>query len=315
MSKPARDRIEDALWAALPAAVLSGIPSTTWALAMGRDPLEAARAAGSAAAPSRGRGSCARQEDVDRSRFSRIAHRFLPIAAPLDREVLDEVLALLPLDSRSRVLDVGCGRATVLLDLVEKRGVEGTGVDSDGEVLRLARSRAEVLGCADRLVLIEAPALEARLAAPFDLTLCIGASHALGGPFAALEHLARWARPGGHALWGEGFWRRDPDAEYLVAIGGSKSELSTHHANVRAAVERGWSVSFSAVTSDLAWDRYEGLYRLGMARHLTENAADPDAGAFRERSERWYDSYLRWGRETMGFALYLLESRAHATGP
>jgi hypothetical protein len=46
-----RDRIEDALWAALPAAVLSGIPSTTWALAMGRDPLEAARAAGNLLLP------------------------------------------------------------------------------------------------------------------------------------------------------------------------------------------------------------------------------------------------------------------------
>jgi hypothetical protein len=40
------DRLVDALWAAAFAAVLSGIPSTTWALATGGDPLQAARAAG-----------------------------------------------------------------------------------------------------------------------------------------------------------------------------------------------------------------------------------------------------------------------------
>jgi len=46
-----RDRIKDALWAAMVAAVLSGIPSTTWALATGRDPLQAARAAGNLVLP------------------------------------------------------------------------------------------------------------------------------------------------------------------------------------------------------------------------------------------------------------------------
>jgi SAM-dependent methyltransferase len=246
---------------------------------------------------------------VDRPRFSRLAHRFLPLAAPLDRERLDEALALLPLDAGSRVLDVGCGRAALLLDLVQRRGVHGTGVDCDGEALRSAQASAAARRCADRVTLIEARALEAELDGLYDLTVCVGASHALGGPVATLEHLPRWTRPGGYALWGEGFWRREPDPAYLAAIGGSKSELATHYGNVTAAHARGWSVIWSAVTSDSELDRYEGLYRMGMARHLAEHPDEPEAAAFRERSERWYDSYLRWGRDTMGFALYLLERR------
>jgi hypothetical protein len=51
MNEPRRARIEDALWAALPAALLSGAPSTLWALATGRDPLAASRAAGNLLLP------------------------------------------------------------------------------------------------------------------------------------------------------------------------------------------------------------------------------------------------------------------------
>jgi SAM-dependent methyltransferase len=250
---------------------------------------------------------------MDRARFSRIAHSFLPVAAPLDRGALHDVLKLLPLDTESSVLDVGCGRAALLIDLLIDRGVRGTGVDCDGDVLRIARATAEARGCADRLTLVETMALELVNDALFDLTLCVGASHALGGPVAALERLARWTRPGGYALWGEGFWRRDPDPAYLAAIGSSKHDLAAHHENAATAHERGWSVLWSAVTSDSCWDEYEGLYRMGMARYLAEHPEDPEASAFRERSERWYDSYLRWGRETMGFALYLLE-RDSSTG-
>lgn len=246
---------------------------------------------------------------MDRARFSRIAHAFLPVAAPLDRDTLHEVLDRIPLAAGSSVLDVGCGRGAILVDLLARHGLRGTGVDRDPEVLATARTAAEARGCADRLTLIEAPALEVAFDTPFDLTLCIGSSHALGGHRTALEHLARWTRPGGHALWGEGFWRKDPEPAYLDAIGGSMDELSTHHDNVTAARARGWSVVWSAVTSDAGWDRYEGLYRLAMARHLAEHPDDPEVEEFRNHSERWYDTYLRWGRDTMGFALYLLERR------
>jgi SAM-dependent methyltransferase len=129
---------------------------------------------------------------MDRARYSRIAHSFLPVSAPLDAADMHDVLGRLPLDAGRRALDIGCGRGALLVDLMDSRGVHGTGVDIDGEALRLARAAAESRNCAYRLTLIEARALEAALQAPFDLTLCVGSSHALGGPKTSLEHLARW---------------------------------------------------------------------------------------------------------------------------
>jgi hypothetical protein len=64
------------------------------------------------------------------------------------------------------------------------------------------------------------------------------------------------------------------------------------------------------VTSNETWDEYEGLYRLTMLQFLDRNPDDEDCAAFRAHSDRWYDGYLRWGRDTMGFALYLFRRGA-----
>ena len=52
-----RPRLRSILAAALVAALVSGAPSTVWALVTGADPLNAARAAGTLVAPKRERGS------------------------------------------------------------------------------------------------------------------------------------------------------------------------------------------------------------------------------------------------------------------
>jgi hypothetical protein len=108
-------------------------------------------------------------------------------------------------------------------------------------------------------------------------------------------------------LLGEGFWRKPPDPDYLASFGGTAEELRAHHENVSLARDRGLGIVWSRVSTDAEWDRYEGLYRVAMHRHLADHPEDPEAAAFRERSERWYDGYLRWGRDTMGFALYLFQ--------
>jgi hypothetical protein len=43
-----------------------------------------------------------------------------------------------------------------------------------------------------------------------------------------------------------------------------------------------------------------------MRRWCDENPDAADAGAFRERIEKWAEAYERWGRDTMGYAVMLL---------
>jgi len=243
-------------------------------------------------------------------RFSAIAHGLLKHAAPIAETTIEEVLDLLPLSSGSTALDVGCGRAELLLRLIKRFSLRATGVDLDPEVLARARREAERRGCADRLTLVGGSAHEAHFEESFDLTACIGSSHACGGYPGTLDAVSTWTKPGGYVLLGEGFWRRPPERAYLTSFGGSADELRPHHENVVLARGAGLAPVWSFVSRDEDWDRYEGLYRFAMSRFLEEHPDDPEAPAFRERSERWYDGYLRWGRDTMGFALYLFRKES-----
>ena len=63
--------------------------------------------------------------------------------SPFSSEKADRLIGLLPLDSESRVLDVGCGTGEFLVRVIEKFGAQGTGVDIDPTSLEIARRKAE----------------------------------------------------------------------------------------------------------------------------------------------------------------------------
>jgi len=43
---------------------------------------------------------------------------------------------------------------------------------------------------------------------------------------------------------------------------------------------------------------------------VIERPEDPDVPAMLERIRRWRDGYLHWGRETLGFGVYLFHRPA-----
>lgn len=243
---------------------------------------------------------------MEHVRFSTIAHRDHDFCNPLDPAVLDQVTDRLDLAAGRRVLDVGCGKGALLVRIAERCGASGTGVDINAAFLAEARMRAERSGVAP---LIELREMEAsRLDAPagwFDAGICIGSTHALGGYRETLRALARLMRPGGAVLIGEGYWRREPDPEYLDRLGATADEMTTHEDTIAAGEAEGLASRGAWVSSERDWDRYEDLYARTVETWVATHAEDPEAPAARERIRRWRETYLRWGRDTLGFGLYL----------
>jgi hypothetical protein len=58
-------------------------------------------------------------------------------------------------------------------------------------------------------------------------------------------------------------------------------------------------------SSDDDWDRYETLHWQAVERWLAENPADSEAGEIRSRSERHKRTYLRYGRDYLGWAIFV----------
>jgi ubiquinone/menaquinone biosynthesis C-methylase UbiE len=245
---------------------------------------------------------------MDPTRFTTIAHRDHAVLGPVAGEKLDCVLALLELAPGARVLDAGCGKAEALMRLAERCGIEGVGVDPNAEFLAEARAHAFDRGVAGQIRLHEG-AMASFQAEPdsFDAALCIGATHAFGDHAAALAALRALVRPGGRILTGEPYWRRKPDAGYLKALGAKAKDHGEHADNVAAGVKAGLVPLYSAAASEDDFDHYEGLYARAVETWCLEHPSDPDVPAARERIRAWREAYLRWGRDTLGFGLYLFQ--------
>ncbi len=66
---------------------------------------------------------------MDFWKLMEILHKYQEIMNPVTEEKLDKLVGLLKLQRGSSVLNIACGKGTLLMKLVEKYGVRGVGVD------------------------------------------------------------------------------------------------------------------------------------------------------------------------------------------
>lgn len=82
-------------------------------------------------------------------------------------------------------------------------------------------------------------------------------------------------------------------------------EHSSHNLNQLAGMSEGFDLVNSSECTPEEWDAYESQYARNVEEYVSANEHDPDADAMLQRIRPWRDAYLRWGRDTLGFGLYL----------
>jgi cyclopropane fatty-acyl-phospholipid synthase-like methyltransferase len=119
------------------------------------------------------------KERLTHEKFTTIAHRDHVICNPIGSEKIDRVVGLLDLPALARVLEVGCGKAELLVRLAERYDCTAVGIDLNSTFLTEARARAFDRGVGGHIELIQDDAATARFpGAPFDAAMCVGATHA-----------------------------------------------------------------------------------------------------------------------------------------
>ena len=226
---------------------------------------------------------------------SQIAHAGVPFANPLSEAAVDAAVDALPLPADALVLDTGCGNGEILLRVLRRRpGVRGLGVDLDPDAIAEARERAA--GLPATFEIRDAATVEGR----YDAVINIGASHAHGGFPAALTALRAL---GGSALYGEGFWQREPSEEFLAALGGASADELPYLDGLRAAIRQaGFEIAFEWLAGEEDWRRYEETLASNAERHGT-----PDTLAYARRIRERRS--LAGGTDTLGFALLVLHAQ------
>jgi hypothetical protein len=142
-------------------------------------------------------------------------------------------------------------------------------------------------------------------AGEYFLTVCLGATHALGGLRGTLGALRNWTQPGGRIVVGEGFWSQPPTTEYLGLLNAAPNELLDDSGNVRTGEELGLRLVERWLSTEEEWDEFEDAYLEGIESYARESPNDTDVPAMIERIRVWRQGYLRWGKQTLGFGVYI----------
>jgi SAM-dependent methyltransferase len=243
---------------------------------------------------------------VDRWKFYAVTHRDHVIMNPLSSEALDELLALAAIPAGARVLDIGCGKAELLIRLTRLGAREAVGVELSPYTAREARERVRALAPEAAITILEQDgATFAAEPGSFDVTACAGASWIFEGHRGTLRALARWTRPGGLVLVAEPFWRIPPAPEYLASQELRADEFGSHASNVADGEAEGLIPLFARAAEATEWDRYEGMQWHAAEEWARENPSDPDRAEILRKVRENRDAYLRWGREALGDGLYL----------
>jgi SAM-dependent methyltransferase len=236
-------------------------------------------------------------------RYFTVAERDHEIQNPTSEDKLRLLGERLRLDSSSRVLDIASGRGGPALLLAREFGCRVEGIEVAPEFHAVAVERAEAAGLAHLVsTRLGDASLEELPADTYDVALCLGASFVWGGLAGTLDALEPTVREGGHLVVGEPFWRKLPLPEDYPDRSGPYTTLEGTIAVFESGALR--TVGVIASSED-DWDRYETLHWRAVEEWLAENANDPDAADIRSRHEQYKATYLRHGRELLGWAIFV----------
>jgi SAM-dependent methyltransferase len=244
---------------------------------------------------------------VDRQRLSSIAHSHHPIAAPIFGVNVNRLLRRADRQPAARILDLGCAEAAWALQaLAHFPDGHADAVDISPHALERAEAAAAERGLADRLTLHQRDARTYPPDGDYDLVLCVGSSHALGGFAGTLELGGRHARPDGVLVVGECFWQVAPTREALVALDATKEDFTDLAGLIDVAERAGWTPVYAHVSDAAEWDNYEWSWTGSLTEWALDNPGHPDAAEALTHAREHRDQWLRGYRDVLGFVTLVL---------
>lgn len=244
---------------------------------------------------------------MDTWKYYDITHRNHILCNPTRLEKIDELISLLEVTSDSHILDIASGKAEFLIRCVEQYNVSGVGVDLSPLHFEDGRKNVEKrIPKADiELLLMDGADYKPDPLKPFHCAVCLGASWIYGGYKGTLNYLKSAVKTGGLVVSGEPFWRQEPSIEYLDIIGEQKETFGTHYSNMKLGEDLGLTLVYTIVSNEDDWDRYEGLQWYSADRYICEHPEDPDNQDLKDRISKEKNAFFRWGRDTLGWAIYI----------
>lgn len=241
--------------------------------------------------------------------FPRIAYEALEVCNGVTMAAIEAAVALTGLGAEAEATDVGTGNAAVAIRLAQAFGLRVTAIEMDPGMAGLARSRIAAAGIEDRVELVVAASADVLARTPsVDLITALGITNVTGEgrptPEASFRALRRSLKPGGWLLWGDLVWLSEPPDPLRQIV--EATNLYADHTGWQAAARTaGFDVAVAEISPQPVFDDYAQGMATAARRWLDANPAAPEAASVRINAER-VRFMLEYGREQIGFGLYLL---------
>ena len=238
-----------------------------------------------------------------------ISERYLELVNP---STADKVLLagrVAGMSKGNRVIDFGSGYAEALVLWAREFGISGLGIDIRPAACQRARSKIESRGLGERIEIVCGNAAELPVEAhDYDVASCLGATFIWKGGFReAVRAMQRAIKPGGRLIVGEAYWLHTiVPPEYAQR----ETSIRVEHELLHMAHEEGLELTYVLHSSRDEWDHYESENWRGLSDWLDEHPSHAQRQDVIQHLNQSQEEYLRYGREYLGWALYVFKPNA-----
>lgn len=243
---------------------------------------------------------------MNRADFYRIANHYIQIYDPISPEKLFTVGEVLGVNKNNRVIDFGSGSGELLALWAEKFGISGIGIDIGVNAYNRATAKMQGRDLSGRIEIIQADASKYPFEKhAFDAALCIGATFIWGAYREALHAMKEAIRPTGKLAIGEVYWLKGNVPQEYIATTAPK-DTRYEHELLEITHEEGFDLQYLVRASHEDWDRYEAGKWRALVQWIDDNPDHPERQEVIDYLHRSQEEYLRYQREYLGWAIYVL---------
>jgi SAM-dependent methyltransferase len=243
---------------------------------------------------------------MDFFELKNISERYLELLNPTTPEKILMAGRVAGMRKGSRVIDFGSGFGEALVLWAKAFGISGLGIDIRPAACERARAKIKAQGLADQIEIVCGNAGEYPVEPQScDIAACIGATFCWKGGFKeALRAMRQAVKPGGRLIVGEVHWLGSQvPPEYAQR----ESSITTEYELLQMARAEGLEIIYVLHSSHDDWDHYESENWRGLSVWLDENPTHPQREDVLQHLHESQEEYLRYEREYLGWALYVLK--------
>lgn len=241
---------------------------------------------------------------MDAYNYLAITHANTRFCSPLSARMVDQISELLRLKPGSRVLDLGCAKAEMMIRLASRWQIHGVGVDPSPHYIQSAHeAMAEFCPGADLHLYEAEPQAFPGDGKPWDVVLCINAARQMNGYASALGEIKRFVRPGSLIVMGAYYWQGSPRPELAAALDVEIGEAD-YDSRIQTGLEQGLTPVYALPSTQGDLDHYHWVQVYAAEHYCADHPDSPEVDYLREQTQIMRDTY-RKVREGLGFGLFL----------